>query len=136
MKAVVSIGNPIKSDDNIGNVVLDMIETDAVKIKAQTMPENFINVLKDYDRIIILDALQFDGEVGDVRSFDLDEVSDRLMSTHSIPIATLKNFLPNAKISVIGIQPQSMDFSEELTDGMKERLDEIKKNVESLINSL
>jgi len=46
MKVVMSLGNPIKSDDNIGNLVVDKLKKDLagdyfVFIKAEISPENF-----------------------------------------------------------------------------------------------
>lgn len=136
MKAVISIGNPIKSDDNIGNVVLDRIDVDAVKIRAETSPENFISKMEGCDEIIVLDALEFGGSVGEVKVFDLECVEDRLMSTHSIPIAMFKRFFPDSKITVIGIQPENIDFGDELSDGIRDRLDSIVRDVEETIISL
>lgn len=136
MKAVISIGNPLKSDDNIGNIILDMIDVDAMKIKCETTPENFLESLKGYDEIIILDALQFDGYVGQVEAFELEDVEDRITSTHSLPVALFKRFFPEAKIEIIGIQTKSIDFGEELSSELKDRLGNIAKDVEKLINSL
>ena len=135
MKAVMSIGNPIKSDDNVGNVVLDMIDVDAIKIRAETMPENFIERMKGCDTIIIIDALEFGGRKGEVRLFDISDVEDRLMSTHSVPISLFKKFLPKAKILVIGIQPKSLEFGDELSENLKNNLESIAKNVKELIIS-
>ena len=136
MKVVVSIGNPIKSDDNIGNVILDRISVNAKKLKAETTPENFIDKMKGYDEIIIVDALEFEGEAGQVKKFNLNEVDDRILSTHSIPIEMFKKFLPNSKIIIIGIKPSNMDFGEELSNELKEKLDNISKRVEDMINAL
>jgi hydrogenase 3 maturation protease len=136
MKAVISIGNPIKSDDNIGNVILERIDVDAIMVRGETTPENFIEKIKGCDEIIILDALQFGGEVGEVKAFDLENVEDRLMSTHSIPIALFKRFFPDSKITIIGIQPENIDFGDELSDEIKNKMDDIVNEVEEMINSL
>jgi hydrogenase 3 maturation protease len=136
MKAVISIGNPIKTDDNIGNIVLDKIDVDAMKIRAETSPENFIKKMKGCDEIIIIDALQFGGRVGEVRKFDLENVEDRMMSTHSIPIAMFKKFFPDSKITVVGIQPKGIDFGDEMSDEIKAKTDSIVKEVEGIIRSL
>ena len=130
MKAVMSIGNPLKSDDNIANIVLDKLSfKDITKIRAEITPENFITRLKKYDEIIILDALDFGGETGDVKIFDLDEVKGVSLSTHSLPIDLLKRFLPNSEIKVIGIQPKNIDFGEVLSSELQNRIDEIVENV-------
>ncbi len=137
MKVVMSIGNPIKSDDNIGNVILKRIKLKNVKkIKAETTPENFIDELKKYKKIIIIDALDFKGKAGEVRVFKPEEIKDVLTSTHSIPINLLKKFLPDSEIKIIGIQPKNIEFGEELSRELKNKLDDVTKNVEKLIISL
>ena len=133
MKVIMSIGNPIKSDDNIGNIVLEKIDTEIPKIIAETSPENFMNRMKEYEEIIIIDAIQFEGSVGEVRFFELDDVKDRMLSTHSIPIELLKKFFPNSKIKIIGIQPKKLEFGEELSDELENKIDEIIENVKKLL---
>jgi len=130
MKAVMSIGNPIKSDDNIGNIILDKLDIkNILKIRAEVTPENFISKLKNYNEVIILDALEFGGNVGDVRVFELDKIKDVSLSTHSISVDILKRFLPNSRIRVIGIQPKSVDLGEGLTDELGNKIEEIVEKV-------
>ena len=130
MKAVMSIGNPIKSDDNIGNIILDKLDVkDIIKIKAEVTPENFIKDLKNYDEIIILDALEFGGNVGEVKFFELNEIKDAITTTHNIPISLLKRFLPNSKIKIIGIQPKNIEFGEKLSEELESRIEEIVERI-------
>ncbi len=137
MKVVLSIGNPIKSDDNIGNIVLERIEIgNVLKIAAETTPENFMERLKEFDEIIIIDALQFEGRAGDVRVFRLGEIEANLSSTHNIPIKMINDVLENPRIYVIGIKPKNIDFGEKLSEDLEDRLDEISRKVEKIINSL
>lgn len=130
MKGVMSIGNPIKSDDNIGNIIIDKLKVnDIIKIKAEINPENFMNKLKELDEIIILDALDFGGQVGEVKFFELDKINEVSISTHSIPISMIKRLLPNSEIKIAGIQPKSIDFGEELTKEMKEKIEYIVEKI-------
>jgi hydrogenase 3 maturation protease len=130
MKAVMSIGNPIKSDDNIGNVILEKLDIKNIeKIKAGTTPENFIVKLKNFDEIIILDALEFGGKVGEVKVFELNDIKDDLATTHNIPMNLLKKFLPNSKIKIIGIQTKNIEFGEELSRELESKIEEIVKRV-------
>jgi len=130
MKAVMSMGNPIKSDDNIGNIILDKLDIENItKIKGEVTPENFVKKLKNCDEVIILDALEFGGNVGEVKVFELNEIKDVVASTHSIPIDLLKRFLPDSKIKIIGIQPKNIEFGEELSEELENKIEEIVEKV-------
>ncbi|MFQ6020398.1 MAG: hydrogenase maturation protease [Candidatus Aenigmatarchaeota archaeon] len=134
MKAVMSIGNPLKGDDNIGNLIIDkLILKDMIKIKARNTPENFIEKLKGCDEIIILDALEFGGKVGEVNIFKLNEIKDIFSTTHNIPINILQKFLPNSEIKIIGIQPKNINFREGLSKELKEEFENIVKKVSKLL---
>jgi hydrogenase maturation protease len=134
MKAVISIGNPIKSDDNIGNIVLERLDVkDMIKIKGEVMPENFIDRLNICEEVIIIDALQFDGEIGEVRMFEPDDIKDVVISTHNITLGLLQKFLPNSKIKIIGIQTKSIDLGLKLTKELESKIEQIVERVNSFL---
>ncbi|MFH1474147.1 MAG: hydrogenase maturation protease [Candidatus Aenigmatarchaeota archaeon] len=134
MKTVMSIGNPIKCDDNIGNIVLDKLDVEGIKkIKGETTPENFIDQLKICEELVIIDALQFDGEVGEVRTFELNDIKNVVISTHNITFDLLQKFLPNSKIKIIGIQTKSIDFGIEMSEELKSKMGKIVENVNQLL---
>ncbi len=130
----MSIGNPIKSDDNIGNIILERLDVEGMKkIKGEVMPENFIDQLKICEEIIIIDALQFDGDVGEVRTFELDDIKNVVISTHNITFDLLQKFLPNSKIKIIGIQTKNVDFGLEMSKELESKIGEIVQRVNSLL---
>lgn len=130
MRAVISIGNPIKSDDNVGNIILEKLDLEnIIKIKGETTAENFIEKLKGCNEIIILDALEFGGKVGEVKIFELNKIKNSLISTHNIPISLFQRFLPDSKIKIIGIQPKTVDFGEKLSKELKSKIEEIVEKV-------
>ena len=130
MKAIMSIGNPLKSDDNIGNIILDKLDIEnVIKVKGGITPENFISKLKGCDEIIILDALDFGGKIGEVRILNPSEIKDVLLSTHSIPINLLERFLPDSKIKIIGIQPRNIEFGDKLSEELENKIYEIIERV-------
>lgn len=137
MKAVVSIGNPLKADDNIANLILEDLKLENIlKIKGEMNPENYIGKMRDCEIIIFLDALEFGGEVGDVKVFELEEVQETITTTHSISVDMLKKFLPSSKIKIIGIQPKNIDFGIDMSEELKNKISEISKKVEEIVSSL
>jgi len=139
-KVVISIGNPLKSDDNIGNLVLDELKKsmeNVTFIKGSTNPENFIEPLKKTNPEIIffIDVASFQGNVGDVKSFQLSDILNVNISTHNFPITVFRNFFPDSKIIFIGIKPKSLDVGEDLSPELKKRFDDIVEEVGSIIQN-
>jgi len=139
-KLIIGIGNELKSDDNIGNLILEKLREDIKKdnfffIKCSTSPENYIEQIKSInpDFIFFIDVALFDGVIGDVKKFTLDEIKDISVSTHNFPIKILQNFFPNSKIFLIGIKPKSLDFGQDLTEELKSKFDFIVEKVKKII---
>jgi len=142
-KIVISIGNPLRSDDNIGNLVLDTLEKMNMGeefhfIKAETNPENFIHFVKAMkpDIIIFLDAIVFNGRIGDVKVFKLEDVKSAITSTHTLSLNLFKEFVPGARIFLVGIKPKSLKHGTELSNEMKNKFKKVVNKVVSLLNSL
>lgn len=137
MKAVVGMGNPLKSDDNIGNIVVDKLELeDVVKVIAETTPENILGKVSDCKDIIFVDAIDFNGNVGDVKLFNLKDVEDIFATTHTIPITMLRGYFSKAKILIIGIQPNIVDMGASLSPELEEKVPEIVEKIEDMIKRL
>ena len=142
-KAIISVGNPLKADDNIGNIILDKIKgfyknKDYRFFKGGMNPENFIEPLRktNPDTIFFIDVAVFDGEVGDVRLFKLEDIIDRNISTHYFPISIFKKYFPKARLILIGIKPKVISFGQDLSPELKARLPEIIEKVMRTIEAI
>ncbi len=142
-KAIISIGNPLKSDDNIGNLIIDKIKNsyknkDYYFFKGGMNPENFIEPLKKInpDVIFFIDVAVFEGEVGDVKLFRLDDIVDFNISSHYFPITVFKQYFPTSKLILIGIKPKIVSFSESLSPELKKQLKEIILKVQRTIEAI
>lgn len=137
MKAVVGMGNPLKSDDNIGNIVVDKLKLeDVVKVIAETTPENILGKVSDCEDIIFVDAIDFKGNAGDVKLFSLEDVEDIFETTHTIPITMLRGYFSKAKILIIGIQPHVVDMGTSISLELKEKVPEIVEKIEDMVKRL
>jgi len=141
-KIVISIGNPLKSDDNIGNLLLNKLKKTMKNknvdfIEGSTNPENFMEPLKKInpDIIFILDVALFSGNAGDVKLFQLQEILKYNISTHNLPITVFQKFFPKTKIILIGIKPKSLDFGEDLTPELKDKFVNIFEEVKRIIET-
>jgi hydrogenase 3 maturation protease len=138
MKAVLSMGNPLKGDDDIGNIIVSQLE----KMEGfsyfitETLPSNFISPLEKINpsSIYFVDAVEFDGSPGDVKLFGSSEIETLNSSTHSLPVSLFSKFFPKAELFVIGIKPKEVDFGQ-MSDELRGMVPEIKKRVESVLFS-
>ncbi len=136
--ALVSMGSPLNGDDDIANQVLDKVRNrdGLLKVRAEAAPENFIKPIQEFkpEVITFLDAVDFRGEVGEVRLFTLRDMTDIMVSTtHSLPIGVMGQFFPGVRIMVIGIQPKSIDYGTELSRELEFKMQDIIREVEKLI---
>jgi len=142
-KVIISVGNPLKSDDNIGNLIVDKIKKyyknkDYYFFKGGMNPENFIEPLKKInpDVIFFIDVAIFDGEVGDVKLFRLDDIIDINISSHYFPITIFKKYFPKAILILVGIKPKIINFGENLSPELKAKLREIIQKVQRTIEAI
>jgi hydrogenase 3 maturation protease len=137
-KIVMSIGNPLRSDDNIGNLILDQLKKsmeDITFIKGSTSPENFIEPLKKINPEIIffIDVASFDGNIGDVKTFQLNDILDMNISTHNFPIKVFRKIFPDCKIKFIGIKPKNLEIGEGLSPELEDKFNDIVEKIRSII---
>jgi len=138
-KVIISVGNPLKSDDNISNLILGELQKSMKGnfyfIKGFTNPENFIEPLNKIkpDIVYFIDVALFQGNPGDVKLFELEDILNMSISTHNFPITVFKQFFPDSEIKLIGIKPKSLDVGEDLTPELKEKFEDIVKRVKTII---
>jgi len=101
-------------------------------------PENFIEPLKKInpDEIFFIDVAIFDGEVGDVKLFKLENIIDMNISTHYFPISIFKKYFPKARLVLIGIKPKLVNFGRDLSPELKDKLPEIIEKVQRTIEAI
>ena len=140
-KVLIGLGNPLKQDDNIGNIIVGKLSEkiknkNFVFIKSYLTPENYLLPLKKIspDIIYFVDAVGFKGKVGDVKLFSLEEIAGlENVATHNIPITIYKNYFPNIRIKIIGIKVKSIDFDERLSKELMDKVNSVLKKVENII---
>ncbi|RLF41192.1 MAG: hydrogenase maturation protease, partial [Thermoplasmata archaeon] len=93
-RAVIGIGNPLRRDDGIGIILVKKLReeklSDVICIDAGTGGIQLLPILSNYDRIIIVDAVNFNGKPGETKVFNLDEIKiekeKNLLSIHMMNI--------------------------------------------------
>ncbi len=127
MTTILGMGNPLKHDDDIGNIIARRLGG----IATYTEPQNFASKDKDF---IIIDAIDFGGEVGEVRLFRSADVVASFATTHNIPVTFFEKL--GKTIRLIGVQPKDLSFGEGLSSELQQKIPEILENVRQLVEVL
>ncbi|MFH1403579.1 MAG: hydrogenase maturation protease [Candidatus Altiarchaeota archaeon] len=111
--SVVCVGNELNGDDAFGPQVfrlLQPIDDDEMQlIPASTVPENFIGEIMDFKpaRVVVIDAGDFGGSPGELRSFEVGELEAFNVSTHRMPLKLFTRRFTDNGISVHFISVQA-----------------------------
>ncbi len=110
---VVTIGNILKGDDAAGPLISEKLK--ASKISAEvidcgTAPENYIQkiIQKAPQNLLVIDAIEFGAEPGEVEIFDSEQLDTYAFCTHTLsPRFFVDIICKSIEVDVhfIGIQP-------------------------------
>jgi len=133
---ILCVGNRDRGDDGVGPYLYDEIKekTPHEVIDAGVVPENYTGVVTRLkpDAIIIVDAIQFEGEAGEWKLFSGEDLRAGRVSTHDVSPKLLIEYLKsstNAGIYILGIKPKSNKFGEGLSK-------EVKNSMQLLVQDL
>jgi hydrogenase 3 maturation protease len=137
---VVGIGNTMRGDDGFGSELVRRLQgrIDAVCIDAGSAPENYLgSVVKEKpDTLLLLDAVHMGMKPGDFRIMKPEEILDACVSTHDISLSMLVDFImevSDCKVYLLGLQPKTVEFGKEISEGVAEAIDTLE---EALISGI
>lgn len=136
---VIGIGNPFRHDDGIGPAIIKILQTENNPnfdlFDGGTDGLALLDKIAEYEKAIIIDAVQILEAPGIVRSFTPTEakikVKSDVLSTHGFGLAEVLKLMEElnikTKIKIIGIQPKNINFGEGLSDEIKDQIPQILK---------
>ncbi|MPM60796.1 Hydrogenase 3 maturation protease [bioreactor metagenome] len=141
---MVGIGNELNGDDAAGILVAQKlwagaeIPANCLSIVAGSLPENASGPLRRFgpDLVIFVDAADSGLPSGTVSWLAEDQIGGFSASSHTLPLTVLGGFLRNelgCHIEYLGIQPQSIEYLEGVSETMIQSIDRI---VQELQNKL
>ena len=145
MNVLMGIGNEMKGDDGIGNVIAREFNIPGWKsIPCETVPENFTSVIKreNPEILVIVDATEMGLGPGEFRQIPKEKLNSDIVGTHGIPLMHLVSYLEEyaRKIIFIGVQPKKMDMggdiSQEVGTCKNKLIDILEKRAFDTIRSL
>ncbi|MEK7376649.1 MAG: hydrogenase maturation protease [Candidatus Margulisiibacteriota bacterium] len=135
--AVIGIGNPLRKDDGIGIVVLNLLCAHYVKTRCNASLQNrydyfdfgtssidLANKLSGYKRALLVDGINAGLKPGQLKIFGLKEteaqnIKENLSSTHQIDLGQLLSLAKSLKLDtdiyVAGIQVEDISFGTALS---------------------
>jgi hydrogenase 3 maturation protease len=144
--AIVSVGNPIRSDDAAGVLVARALSqrewaanTDRVLIlEAGQAPENRTGELRKFapGPVLIVDAADMGETPGTIQWIPEESIDGMSASTHSLPLSLLAHYLKlelNCAIMLLGIQADSNEVGERVSPEVLHAVHEIVDELDKLI---
>jgi hydrogenase 3 maturation protease len=130
----VGLGNELREDDGAGLELVERLKSKKIFHKshfliARRNPENHLEAILNYNPqvVIFIDAAEWNGNPGEIKIFNDDEISKTEFSTHTFSITMIKDFLlknQQMNFMFVGIKPFSTSFKEGLSEPVKIRLKE------------
>ena len=124
---VVGIGNRCRGDDAAGPLLIDLLhERGAARcIDAGDAPERHLGeaVAETPTTILLVDAVDFGGEPGELAVFEPEELGGRAATPHTVPVATLAGYLratSGAEVLLFGIQPGQVRFGAPMSEAVRD----------------
>ena len=141
---VVGVGNRLLGDEGIGLYIIDNLSqipmpTNVNIIDCGCDLLSLMSYLNKPQKIIIIDAVRGGGKPGDIYRFDYNKLpttKDRTQSGHQMKtifiLGLLKSVYPvlaDSEITLIGVEPKTLELSDNLSQDVKERIADVTKLV-------
>ena len=124
----VGVGNVLRQDDGVGVYISTRIK-ESERIKSLTVEvslENYLGKINSIspDILVILDCVDMKTRPGESALIEPGKTSDNTFNTHNISVSKLAGFFKFPSC-IMGIQPLSIDFGENISYLVKEEADKI-----------
>ena len=123
---LVGVGNSLRSDDAVGLEIASELRSRlgaaparGVRIHSPSlMPERLLSKLASKEgRIIVFDAVEASKPPGEIVCSKLGETKYGYFATHNVPLRLIPGLSDRQQdVFVVGVQPQSLEVGEGLTD--------------------
>ena len=124
----VGIGNLLRMDDGAGVFISSAIinRSNISSLTVEVSLENYIGKINtlDPDILILIDTVDMKMAPGSYRLLQVDQIEDLTFNTHNISINRLSEFF-GMPVFVLGIQPEKIDFGENMSYIVQKEAEEI-----------
>jgi len=124
----VGIGNVLKNDDGIGVYITNRIKKSKriLSLTVEVSLENYIGKINSErpDILILVDCAEMKSTPGTCKLLKPGQISDITFNTHNISLKRITDFF-KMEVFVLGIQPEIIDFGENISYIVKLVADQI-----------
>jgi len=124
----VGIGNLLKKDDGAGAYISSGIMKKAGRdvLTVEVSIENYIGKINnlDPDILVLIDCVEMGAAPGTCKLMSVSQIDDMTFNTHNISLRRISEFF-KMPVYLLGIQPEKIDFGENLTYLVKQQADKI-----------
>jgi hydrogenase maturation protease len=149
---VIGVGNPLRRDDGIGIVLLgkligrkDELPDGIEFIDGGIGGMNLLHLFACFDVVVIIDAVNFDGNIGESKLFTTEDVYSKKtqinISTHESDILKIihlsKKLGENPdEIFIFGIQPKDTSFGQDFSSELQQKVEPLSVSLQNEITSI
>lgn len=139
---VLGLGNELLMDDGAGVHVARMLQKESsirgvVIVEAGTAILHIQHLIEQAVHVIAIDAVKADGRPGEVYRFDIDQARlNKPDSLHDLGIVGVLQLIPKSNrptVTILGIEPEKIDYSMELSDTVRAAVGRVVQIVRELI---
>jgi hydrogenase 3 maturation protease len=140
---VAGIGNPFRRDDFVGVQIVrklkNRVSSSVYLIEGETLPESFLDPITKFQptHILLIDAGMLNLNPGSSKLVVPNQLIKRAaISTHMLPLRIFCDYLKkttDAKLSLLVIQPENINFGEGLTPKLKETAKNLTKLLQKIL---
>ena len=131
---LMGVGNRLRGDDAVGPLLVERLQgqVDFPLLDAGDVPENYLGPIEDAkaELVLIVDAVEMGTKVGETAIFDIEQVQNTSVSTHTANLGLLFKVIPperRPQVIMLGIQPGNMEFGQGLTMSVHKTLEGLVK---------
>ena len=128
----VGIGNLLKKDDGVGVYISRKIKNRGTisSLTVEASIENYIGKINSMnpDILVLIDCVDIKSAAGTHKLLSLNQIQDITFNTHNISLRRLADFFP-MPVYILGIQPEKIDFGENISYLVKNVADKIIKQI-------
>lgn len=124
----VGIGNLLKKDDGVGVYISSGIrkKQNIESLTVEVSLENYIGKINiiDPDILVLIDCVEMGSVPGTSKLMSVSKINDLTFNTHNISLKRISEFF-SMPVYLLGIQPEKIDFGENISYLVKEEAEKI-----------